>query len=162
MRNCCGELKDVTLAAGDGHRSEFLGDGFRLFFLAGTGQQDDRISAVHQALGELAISLVAPMLRFSVESTGMQAEDRPVEADTEGAQPLASFFTDVNRQPESRNLIDHSRSVHRCQKGRVIVELVTTVAVATDAVGQKQTARIGRISPALADARCVGDHRRAE
>ena len=92
----------------------------------------------------------------------MQSEERPIEIDPHAAQASMRLIAHVHREGHRWNLVHHARRVHRCQQSRVVVELVTARANASDAVSEQQSARIGRISPPLVDAGGEGDHGGAE
>src|SRR5437762_1185308 len=102
------------------------------------------------------------MLRAAVKSARVEAKQRAIEADAEGAKALAGALAGVDRKPDARNLIDDAGSVHRRQERGVVIELMSPFATTTDAVRQQQTSRIRRISPAFADAGRERDHRGAE
>src|SRR6202022_1807750 len=95
-----------------------------------TGQQYHRVTAFDQTLGKLSVPFIAPVLGPAVQPTGVQSEERAVEADAESAEAFASFLASVHRQADAGNLIDHPRRVHGRQQRGVVVELMAAFASA--------------------------------
>src|SRR5438128_1135471 len=99
------------------------------------------------------------MFGAAIEAAGVQTEQWTIETNAARAKALARAFAHVDRKANARDLIDDSRRVHRCQQRGVVVELMTALALASDTVRQQEAARIARVSPTLADAGGVRDHR---
>src|SRR6185369_11158570 len=84
-----GEGEDVAVIADDRKVVAGGGDGLRLHPLAGAGEEDDVAAVGAEAVGDLAVALVAPMLRPAVQAAGVDAEERTIELDAELAEATA-------------------------------------------------------------------------
>src|SRR5260370_13042874 len=135
-------LEDIAVVAVDRKLSVLFRNRLGLLPLAGAGEQNDRISIVGQTLGELSVGLVTPMFRAAVKSAGVESEQRPVEPDAEGAEALARSLAGMDRQADARNLVDDARRVPPRHGRTAVLELMSTIATAADAVRQQQPARI--------------------
>src|SRR5439155_6174730 len=102
------------------------------------------------------------MFGAAIETAGVQTEQWAIETNAARAKAPARAFAHVDRKADARDLIDDARRVHGRQQRGVVVELMTALAIASNAVRQQKAARIARVSPAFADAGGVRDHRGTE
>src|SRR6266849_381985 len=93
VRDGGGEREDVAVVSDDRQIASVRGDCLGLLSFAGTGQQRNRVAIGEELLGQLAVTIIAPMLRPSIESTGVQSEERPIEIDPHAAQASMRFIS---------------------------------------------------------------------
>ena len=128
VRDRGGKLQDVAFVADDRQAVAGRGNRLCLFPLARARQQHHFEAIGAQARRDFDVAIVAPVLRASVETAGVDAEQRPVDADAERPKPHPRFFAYCNGQLDRRDLVDHARRAHRGEQRRVVVELMAALS----------------------------------
>ena len=89
-----------------------------------------------EAFGHFGVALVAPVLRTAVEAAGVDAEERAIEAEAASAEAPPRAVANGDREVDDGKFVDDVRRVDRGEELRVIVELVSALADARDAIRQ--------------------------
>src|ERR1043166_6619427 len=106
VRDRGGELQDVAGLAEDRDAVDGGGDRLRLDALAGAGEEQHFVAVGAEALGDFAVTLVAPVLRAAIEAAGVDAEERAIELETASAEAAPRAVADRDREVDGGELVD--------------------------------------------------------